>query len=301
MLKGEILYAKNTGSKILFDELRDGVIYAHVRADGKDYESRSLAGILAKGYWNEVYISMDVDTVVKHGEHDQSSHGNWALASSTGMNDLLTLGTFDEESEYDSALMVYSERYGVDREGNVVGATAQEHRAIDNYSQEGYKRINSYLRNPRGYQDEGVIEIIKADVEGLDTLIDKSPDMFGDKTLYRVVDNYVLNELSEGDIMIDKGFLSTSRIDLTQDKDARDWIGEIYETPDTVAVILPSPTKSGKGIAVDIYRTSVNDTSSSSDREKEVLLPRNTPLQFIGYKTDVGSEAKVAVFQRMDK
>lgn len=289
MLKGQILYDKPSGSQIIFDEIRDEVIYAHVKADGEEYESRSLTGILAKGYWNEVYISMDVETVMKHGEHDQSSHGNWAD------------GNFNEESEYDSALMVYSERYGVDREGNVVGATAQEHRAIDDYSQEGYKRINSYLRNPRGYQDEGVIEIIKADVEGLDTLIDKSPDMFGDKTLYRVIDNYVLNELSEGDIMIDKGFLSTSRIDLTQDKDARDWIGEIYETPDTVAVILPSPTKSGKGIAVDIYRTSVNDTSSSSDREKEVLLPRNTPLQFIGYKTDVGSEAKVAVFQRMDK
>lgn len=289
MLKGEILYAKNTGSKILFDELRDGVIYAHVRADGQDYESRSLAGILAKGYWNEVYISMDVDTVVKHQEHDQSTHGSWAN------------GNFNEESEYDSALMVYSERYGVDREGNVVGVTPQEHRAIDDYSQEGYKRINSYLRNPRGYQDEGLIEIIKADVEGLDTLIDKAPDMFGDKTLYRVIDNYVLAELSEGDIMIDRGFLSTSRIDLTKDTDARDWIGEIYDTPDTVAVILPSPTKSGKGIAVDIYRTSVNDTSSSSDREKEVLLPRSTPLQFIGYKTDVGSEARVAVFQRMDK
>jgi len=84
MIKGQILYAKNSGSVILFDEERDGVMYAHVKANGQDYESRSLAGILAKGYWNEVYISMDVDTVVKHGTHDQKTHGSWA----TGNNGL---------------------------------------------------------------------------------------------------------------------------------------------------------------------------------------------------------------------
>ena len=38
-----------------------------------------------------------------------------------------------------------------------------------------------------------------------------------------------------------------------------------------------------------------------SDTEKEILLPRDTPLKFIGYKTDVGDEARVAVFRRMDK
>ena len=35
----------------------------------------------------------------KHQEHDQSTHGNWALSEINP--DLLTLGTFDEESEYD--------------------------------------------------------------------------------------------------------------------------------------------------------------------------------------------------------
>jgi hypothetical protein len=66
MLKGQILYAKKSGSLIVFDEEKNGVMYAHVRANGKDYESRSLTGILAKGYWDEVYISMDVDTTEKN-------------------------------------------------------------------------------------------------------------------------------------------------------------------------------------------------------------------------------------------
>jgi len=236
--------------------------------------------------------------VLKHGDHDQSEHGNWASGI---MNDLVTLGAFDEESEYDSALMTYSERYGVDKEGKIVGVETFEHDAIDSYSQEGYKNINAFLRNPRGFESSSEIKFLQQKVDGLDSLIDKAPDMFGDKTLFRIVDNFVLGKLTPGDTMVDKGFLSTSRIDLTRDTNTRTALGEIYDTPDTVAVILPSPNKSGKGIAVDIYRTSVNDTSSVSDREKEVLLPRNTSLKFIGYKSDVGSEARVAVFQRMDK
>jgi hypothetical protein len=239
------------------------------------------------------------EAVKKHQEHDQSTHGNWAL--SENYPDLLTLGTFDEESEYDPALMVYSERYGVDRDGKIVGVETFEHDAIDSYSQEGYKNINAFLRNPRGFEDSYEIKFLQEKVDGLDSLIDKAPDMFGDKTLYRIVDNFVLGELTPGDTLRDKGFLSTTRIDLTRDTDARDALGEIYDTPDTVAVILPSPTKSGKGIAVDLYRTSVNDTSSVSDREKEVLLPRNTDLLFLGYKRGIGSEDKVAVFQRVDK
>jgi len=291
--------------------------------------------------------------VFKHGEHDQSSHGSWAS------------GNFDEETEYDGAMGTYSERYGIDKEGNKVGVSADEHYAIDDYSQNGYKRINEYLRggdkkteldpaeaksiiendeslylraideysenNEVGaelteseledavytYATKHGAELLERvnsgqtpmaernqrDVEALDKLIDESPALFGDKTLYRVFSDKVLENLQEGDIMRDPAFLSATRIDVTQEgqSSARTWMGGIKETPDTVGVILPNATGSGKGFAVDIYRTSVDDTSTVSDTEKEILLPRDTPLKFLGYKTDVGTEARVAVFQRMDK
>lgn len=292
--------------------------------------------------------------VFKHGDHDQSSHGSWAS------------GNFDEESEYEPALGTYSERYGVDSDGNRVGVSVEEHDAIDDYSQNGYKRINEYLRSRQEERTEldpaeakSIIEndeslYLRAideysennevgaelteaeledavyqfatkhggellervnsgetpmaernqrDVEALDKLIDESPALFGDKTLYRVFSDKVLENLQEGDIMRDPAFLSTTRIDVTQEgqSSARTWMGGIKETPDTVGVILPNETGSGKGFAVDIYRTSVDDTSTVSDTEKEILLPRDTPLKFLGYKTDVGTEARVAVFQRMDK
>jgi len=290
--------------------------------------------------------------VLKHGEHDQSSHGSWAT------------GNFDEESEYEPALNTYSERYGVDKDGKVVGVTQEEDRALDSYTSSGYKEINSYLRGTNKvkeldiavaedivrnsdsmYQealdnyrmnnevgeeltqselddavfqyamtngkiildaynsgDTTMAENIRGKVDAIDSLIDTSPDLFGDKTLYRVFSDKVLGGLQEGDILKDKGFLSTTRIDVTKEgqSEARTWMGGITETPDTVGVILPNESKSGKGLAVDIYRTSVDNTTTVSDTEKEVLLPRNTPLKFLGYKTDIGTEARVAVFQRMD-
>jgi hypothetical protein len=296
--------------------------------------------------------------VIKHGEHDQSTHGAWAS------------GTFDEENQYEGAMSTYSERYGVDREGNKVGMTVEEHNAIDDYSQNGYKRMNDFLRRGstpppldtdraifyiqndaelyqealdeyaeanglesgweydppnstaienavREYAESGnerltefhnenvdyATENTRKSVEALDSLIDKSPSLFGGNTLFRVFDNKVLEGLQEGDIMTDKGFLSTTRIDVTREQNsgARTWMGGIDNTPDTIGIILPNESKTGKGLAVDIYRTVVDDTSSTSDTEKEVLLPRSTPLKFLGYKTDVGMEAQVAIFQRMDK
>lgn len=139
--------------------------------------------------------------------------------------------------------------------------------------------------------------------DSLGALIEKSPSLFGDKTLYRVYDDKVLEGLREGDVVTDKGFMSTTRIDVTKEENssARTWMSGIKETSDTVGIILPSASKSGKGLAVDIYRTSVVDSSTVSDTEKEILLPRNTSLKFIRYKTDVGTEARVAVFQRLDK
>lgn len=149
----------------------------------------------------------------------------------------------------------------------------------------------------------GYSSAIKEIANSLDSLIDKSVSLFGDKTLYRVYSNNTLVNLQEGDIVTDKGFLSTTRIDVTQEgqSETRNWMGDLSRTPDTVGIILPSESKSGKGLAVDIYRTVVDDTSYASDTEKEILLPRNTPLKFIGYKTDVGMEARVAIFQRLDK
>jgi len=145
-----------------------------------------------------------------------------------------------------------------------------------------------------------------AHTNNLDKLIAEAPLSFGDKNLYRVYSERVLSDIREGDIVTDKGFLSTTRADITtkQYDDTRSSLGEISATRDVVAVILPNESKNGKGLSVDYLKNAVSNLAQEqdmADREMEVLLPRSTPLKFIGYKTDVGMEAKVAVFQRMDK
>jgi len=232
--------------------------------------------------------------VIKHGEHDQSSHGSWAT------------GNFDEDTDGAEAQDRYFERYGFDtKTGEPTGVSIEGVRALDFYTGDGFSDINNNLRSgPKGDRvaDERVAEIIG----DMDKLIEDAPEMFGDKNLYRVFSKNVLDSLQEGDVLTDKGYLSTTRVDITSEagNDVLQSLELIRESADRAAIILPSESKSGKGIAVDYLKNAVPDkftNVSTANNEKEVLLPRGTSLKFLGYKRDVGTQAEVAVFQRLDK
>mgnify|MGYP000231634185 CR=1 FL=1 len=276
----------------------------------------------------------------------------------------LTEGTFDEETQYEELATTYQERYGIDKDGNVVGVTKEEVDALDHYSQNGYKTINAHLRGQdirteldpaeakaiiendeslylsaidewSENNETGSMDMTEADLEdaifqyatnhgaemldrintgntpmalatkrevaALDSLIAASPVAFGDKPLYRVFDDKVLKDLKPGDVVTDKGFLSTTRINVSAEdqNQARTWLSGIDTTPDTAGIILPNKGRNGKGIAVDAFRTAIDKTNTVSDTEKEILLPRSTPLMFLGYAV-VGTEDRAPVFQRMD-
>ena len=240
--------------------------------------------------------------VIKHGEHDQSSHGSWAT------------GNFDEDTDGAEAQDRYFERYGFDtKTGEPTGVSNDEIRSIDDYTAEGYSKINGYLRGSEtspyeegSYYDQEYKGIMGNRITDIDKLIEESPDMFGDKNLYRVFSKNVLDSLQEGDVLTDKGYLSTTRVDITSEagNDVLQSLELIRESADRAAIILPSESKSGKGIAVDYLKNAVPDkftNVSTANNEKEVLLPRGTSLKFLGYKRDVGTQAEVAVFQRLDK
>jgi len=296
--------------------------------------------------------------VIKHGDHDQSSHGNWASGNFTD-EDAINLET------------TYSERYGIDQKGKPAGITLDEIDSLNAYSGDAYKTINGVLRGTEKIlTEERAKEIVENDenlyeralsdyaeltdnlvedldeeqleeavttyannpdnqtqiflsagevstteaqvaraerhMTNLDKLIAEAPPSFGDKNLYRVYSERVLEGLQEGDIVTDKGYLSTTRVDITsaENTNTRGSLGNISETNDVVAIILPNESKNGKGLSVDGLKFAVQNLATNvvtASEEKEVLLPRSTPLKFLGYKTDVGNEARVAVFQRMDK
>jgi hypothetical protein len=193
---------------------------------------------------------------------------------------------------FDAAIENYSE--STSNSGELSGAEEQD--AIWLFIDKNGPKVMEAFR--AGKTEEA--ETSKRSIERLDAVIDKSPPTFGATNLYRVFADDVLANLEEGDVLVDRGFMSTSRIDLTSSESTRDWLGRIDDTPDTVAVILPNASKSGKGLALDIYKELLGEPMGQSSREKEVLLPRGTPLKFLGYKTDVGTEARIAVFERAD-
>lgn len=246
--------------------------------------------------------------VLKHGEHEQSSHGNWAL------------GNFDEETEGENAQNLYYDKYGLKflgegrKDPEPVGISREEISSLDRYTGDGYKSINSMLRGQKmepGYLDNADErrQINEERIADLDKLIEEAPNLFGDKNLYRVFAEDVLSSIKEGDVLTDKAYLSTTRVDITNpaNVDVLQNLQMISETNDRTGIILPSPSKSGKGLAVDYLKFSVQDLATNvptASREKEVLLPRNTSLKFMGYqKVNVGTDnvMEVAVFQRMDK
>jgi hypothetical protein len=225
--------------------------------------------------------------VLKHGEHDQSSHGSWAS------------GNFDEETQGEEAQGNYFDKYGIKTDGSKdpVGISRDEIRSLNDYTADGYEKINGYLRGTQtslweegSYYNQEDIGINNNRVADIDKLIEEAPEFFGDKNLYRVFDKSITDTLEVGDVLTDKGFMSTTRVDITREEglEVLQNLQMIRTTDDTPSVILPSESKKGKGLAVDYMKNAVSDlfeNVSTANNEREVLLPRNTSLKFMGYNT----------------
>jgi hypothetical protein len=268
------------------------MVEPHVVKKGADL------GMTFHNLFNDIPFIRDEEDVKKHGDHDQSSHGSWAT------------GNFNEEELGESSQGQYFDTYGIKTDGSnePVGISRNQINSLNDYTGEGYTKINAFLRG-RGDTGSGSLTAIEGKVPDIDKLIEEAPDLFGDKNLYRVFDKNLVDTLKEGDVLTDKGFMSTTRVDITskEGSEVLQNLQLIRLTEDRASVILPSESKTGKGLAVDYLKNSVSDfftNVATANNEREVLLPRNTSLKFMGYKklnegTDDAME--IAVFQRMDK
>jgi SPP1 gp7 family putative phage head morphogenesis protein len=275
-----------------------------------------------------------LEPMEKHapGKHDQKTHaggrggsGSYSASpnaiSALNDNDLRRSKNYNEQE--DNGALIYTRHYREPTRSDIT-----ETMAVYNYGEEGYKDINRYARTGELEPNmwTGETDTMRTELDGKIALIDKaieeSPDVFGDKNLYRVTSSRLLDDLQPGDTFIDKGFLSTTRIDISDKANTvtRIQLGNITATEDTVSVILPSPSGQGKGLALDFFLEQKGwledkmGSDSHYNREKEVLLPRGTPLLFLGFTETTGAlpsgsmlvplpkgPERVAVFQRMDK
>ena len=240
--------------------------------------------------------------VTKHGTHNQKTHGGKRGGGGEASVDAMRAvsdESFREASDVDSGDMkeiraAYKEQYAEDTAENTSAESE-----VEDYATSGYQGINAVAR---GQQKSDVYMEDKISV--LDRAIEESPDAFGDKNLYRVTEDRLIADLEPGDVFTDEGFMSTTRTNVTENATLRNALGEIGSGNDTVTVILPSPSKSGKGLAVDTFLTARGRDGAGEfwGKESEVLLPRGTSLLFLGMSTSTDHQGKpIAIFQRMDK
>jgi hypothetical protein len=234
--------------------------------------------------------------VKKHGDHDQSSHGSWATGGASGVS----------ASELERA-----------HEGFTFSEESSQS-ALYSYTHNGYKLINEYQRSGDTYElimsekDEfldripGVLidaaeidtddargddadlavkkveKLIEKTTEALDLAIDEAPQVLKDKLVFRVVSVDTLRNLKEGDSFSEKGFVSTTSVDLRTDSKLRENLGNIdKKTDDVVAIIYNG--EFGKGLAVNYNQEAAANKNAF---ENEIILPRNTEFKFVGKDKD---------------
>lgn len=260
-------------------------------------------------------------SVFKHapGKHDQKTHaGSRASRGAPTKESLIALGASPEAAlrvmnptlrELDNVSLddpKYDDAYGDAYPSETINDRRGGVSAIENYAGNGYLPINRRLRTGEvgGKTTDEYNNYIDNRIATIDKVIDTAPDVYGADNLYRVYSDRLLENLQPGDRIVDKGFLSTTRIDISNPSNfqERSVLGDISATNDTIAVLMPSPSKSTKGVAVDKYLMFGGDPGDGGEqwtRESEVLLARNTELLFLGF--DTTKPERVAVFQRMDK
>jgi hypothetical protein len=203
-----------------------------------------------------------IQGVKKHGEHDQKTHGSWATGEGVGYKDS------DNHPEFD-----FNEEHGTN---------------LEYYTNVGSWEINGLLRTGKLPKDatfskEEIRDIIKS----MDTEMDKTSAP-RDMTFFRGTSggktDSTFGALKEGDIFIDKGFVST-----TSDKEVVTEFmstatgGRYDDRPIEKGYVLEiSVPKGSKVLSVNQYfkKTSGRYGPSESIRtENEHILPRGTKFR----------------------
>ena len=248
--------------------------------------------------------------VLKHADHDQSDHGNregnggtsspeggsaeqramYAAAySKSGFEPLENVprrkdGTEPELTQIKRGISV-PVPYGLPENSEAEsGLTVDEFRALESYQMKGYSEINDSLRSKS--EEEALKFDLGRKISVLDSLIARVPEVKSETPLYRVFAKKIVGDLEPGQILRDKGFLSTTHLDLTDSSHAKA-LADFKQTLSfgqemVVGRIVPNGNYSG---------INVNSVVSNMfyKEEEEFILPRGSELRYLGSsKTPLG-------------
>jgi hypothetical protein len=218
--------------------------------------------------------------ILKHGEHDQKTHGNWA----TGGGDT-AINKFDNAA---------NEAYGTGEEAFTIYNTGDNSvAALGEYLARGHT-VNDNLRSSASMGDAGYIDLgdgkTYADssvVKGLDNAIEMAPRMPNQK-VWRTASAEAIENLKVNGVYIDKGFTSTTAVDITHPDN-----GILLLTLATVSsgrkALMEIDTGSvGKGL----YIPKMFPGQPIAEKEREFLLPRETKMRYLGNRLDISPSGK---------
>lgn len=218
--------------------------------------------------------------VLKHGNHDQSTHGSWADGENSGIPEMVA-----QRGEYGlSNFQDYQVRQGykLDEEAAAI---------VKNYTARDYKTINNALRlgsreayeNVHGKQTDQAWDVLQKHTQTIEKSITDAPPLEANTFLFRGVQGSgekFFSDLEVGTQYEESGFISTS----ANAGVASSMLSSFYSSSGVVIKI--SAPKGTHGLSTAPY--------SFHPIESEFLLLPNTKFEVTGKQTD-GSTTSIQV------
>jgi len=211
------------------------------------------------------YVSVrQVADVVKHQDHDQRSHGSWAHGG--GDN---ALNNFEKK---------VNEAYGTGEEAFSIYNTGDESvAALGEYLGRGHI-LNGNIRSS-GDDDRGDGKTYNEGsvVKGIDNAIELAPRI-PNQTVYRIASKEVIESLTKNSIYTDKGFTSTTAVDITAPGNGKLLMTLNFVSPGKKTIMKIDTGSVGKGL----YMPKIFPGQPIAEFEREFLMPRNTKMKYLG-------------------
>ena len=219
-----------------------------------------------------------VEDVLKHGEHDQQTHGNWASGNYENLADWFKDEVKVFASETDKEVYFMEKLFSQRLKGFTELAYPEFSGAISFYESRGGYDMNEALRDPQISEDG-----YKPTIDALDKAIETAPPLSEELVTYRGVKGNGLDffeALKVGDVYEDKGFTST-----TIDPGVAQQFGGSLPYYDGLVfrMKLPSGTK---GIFPSGYHEPMYGWTPSMT-EAEFLLPRGSKFKVLAQRGKV--------------
>lgn len=166
---------------------------------------------------------------------------------------------------------------GTDDEFTIYHTGDESVGALGHYLGTGHVMNDRLRKNDFSVEDPTLPYVDTPDVRGLDNAIELAPRM-PKQTVYRVGSQEAVAKLSKGSTYVDKGFTSTTAVDITHPDNGLQLLTLAKISPGQKTIMRIDTGKVGKGL----YMPKMFPGQPIAEFEKEFLMPRNTKMKYLG-------------------